>query len=95
MEAMYWNALRTGDRVVVHDDLDPGSALHDGVVGLIQTCQREANVVGIRLDAPDDRMLQPRRQAVHLLPLDTPPACWRCDEIAARATSGAGDRVAT
>jgi hypothetical protein len=25
-----WNSLRTGDHVMVHDDLDPGLELHQG-----------------------------------------------------------------
>ena len=89
MIALYWNALRAGDRVVVHDDGDADFTMHDGVVRLVQTYGHRANDVGIRLDDGERRMVQPRRDAVHLLPLDRLP-CWRCDVIAGRV----GERVA-
>lgn len=78
-----WNALRVGDRVMVHDDHDPELELHEGAVRLVQTRQRGANEIGIRLDDPASEMLRPRRHAVHLLPIDPGFPCWRCDAIAA------------
>ena len=35
-------------------------------------------------------MVRPRRDTVHLLPLDRRPPCWRCDVIA----GGPGEMVA-
>ena len=32
-----WNALRVGDRVAVHDDLDDGFELAEGVVHIVET----------------------------------------------------------
>jgi hypothetical protein len=86
-----WNALRAGDRVMVHDDHDPELELHEGAVRLVQTRQPGANEIGIRLDDPASEMLRPRRHAVHLLPIDPGFPCWRCDAIAASPTDA--DRV--
>jgi len=94
MIALYWNALRAGDRVAVHDDLDADLTMYDGVVRLVQTHGHEAHDVGIRLERPDSKTLRPRRQAVHLLPLDRRLPCWRCDVIAASGTERAGKLVA-
>jgi hypothetical protein len=74
-----WNALRVGDRVMVHDDLDAGLTLHGGIVQQVDTRPHGANGVGIRLDGADSRVLRPRRHAVHLLPDDRRFSCWRCD----------------
>lgn len=73
-----WNALRVGDRVMVHDDLDPDLALHHGVVRIVQTRQSTPNEIGIRLDSPPSVLLQPWRHAVHLMPMDRGSSCWRC-----------------
>lgn len=87
-----WNALRVGDRVIVHDDHDPGLARHEGTVRLVQTRQSGANEIGIRLDDPARDMVRPRRHAVHLLPIDPELPCWRCGAIAGSPTDA--DRVA-
>ena len=81
-----WNALRAGDRVMVHDDHDPELELHGGAVRLVQTRQPGANEISIRLDGPASEMLRTRRQAVHLLPIGPGFPCWRCDAIAASPT---------
>ena len=78
-----WNALRAGDRVMVHDDHDPELELHEGAVRLVPTRQPGANEIGVRLDDPASEVLRPRRHAVHMLPIDPGFPCWRCDEIAA------------
>ena len=78
-----WNALRVGDRVMVHDDRDPVFELHEGAVRIVQTRQPGANEVGVRLDDPASGIVRPRRHAVHLLPTDRRFPCWRCDTIAA------------
>jgi hypothetical protein len=79
MLVFQWNALRVGDRVMVHDDLDPGFGLCEGGVTLVQTRQPGTNEIGIRLDGRATELLRPRRHAVHLLPIDTGFPCWRCD----------------
>lgn len=78
MLAFQWNAVRVGDRLMVHDDLDPRFELSEGVVRLVQTRQG-ANEIAIRLDDATSGLLRPRSQAVHLLPIDERIPCWRCD----------------
>ena len=80
-----WNALRPGDRVLVHDDLAVGLDLNEGLVKLVETRSSRTNDVGIRLNATG-KMLRPRHHAVHMLPLDRRISCWRCDTIAALAS---------
>ena len=82
-----WNALRVGDRVAVHNDHDTGFELAGGVVHIVESRQRAANMVGIRLDDGHALVQHPRRHAVHLLPLNDRPSCWRCVVNAARAES--------
>jgi len=72
-----WNALRVGDRVLVHDDLDPNLQLHEGTVALVESRRGGQSGVGIRSGATG-QVLRPRRHAVHLRPLDTRQPCWRC-----------------
>ena len=81
-----WNALRVGDRVMVHDDLDPSFQLRTGSVALVQTRQPGTNEIAVRLDEPASGIVLPRRHAVHLLPVDRSLACWRCDATRARPT---------
>jgi len=82
-----WNALRVSDRVAVHNDRDDGFELTEGVVHIVEARQHSANVVAIRLDDGDAPVQHPRRHAVHLLPLNDRPPCWRCAVIAAQAES--------
>jgi hypothetical protein len=86
MLVFQWNALRVGDRVLVHDDLDDAFGLHPGVVGVVRTRRPEVNEIGIRLDDRASGMLRPRRHAVHLVPNDARFPCWRCDAIAGGST---------
>jgi hypothetical protein len=83
-----WNALRVGDRVTVHDDLADGFELREGVVHIVESRAHAVNDVAIRLDNGDIAIQHPRRHAVHLLPLDGRPPCWRCEAIAALPESG-------
>ena len=83
-----WNALRIGDRVTVHDDLDDEFELREGVVHIVESRTHAVNDVAIRLDNGEIAIQHPRRHAVHLLPLDGRPPCWRCAAIAARPESG-------
>jgi hypothetical protein len=83
-----WNALRVSDRVAVHDDLDGGFQLREGVVHIVETRSHAVHDVAIRLDNLETAVQHPRRHAVHLLPLNGRPPCWRCEVIAARSESG-------
>jgi len=84
-----WNALRVGDKVLVHDPGDPAMQLLPGVVAMVQTMQ-SSNDIGVRVAPRSDRrsVLRPRRLAVHLDPRDTTEGCWRCDAIGAVAGRG-------
>lgn len=79
MFGFQWNALRVGDRVMVHDDLDLDLELHEGAVNVVRTREREANEIGIRLDDSPAGIVRPRRHAVHLVPIDPRSPCWRCE----------------
>jgi len=78
-----WNALRTGDRVLVHDDSSDSFTLWEGEVTLVQT-RGISNEVAVRgaPDAAAHAVVRPRRLAAHLSPLDPNEPCWRCDIIA-------------
>jgi hypothetical protein len=89
-----WNALRVGDRVMVHDDLDPSLDMHVGTVRLVQTRPLQANEIAIRLADPASGIVSPRRHAVHLLPIDPAAPCWRCLASAASPTDADGRAAA-
>ena len=93
MLAFQWNALRAGDRVTMHDDLDRDLTLRDGVVDLVQTRRRGENDIGIRID-DEDRIVRPRRHAVHLSPIDRRLSCWRCEAMTARPADASRRSVA-
>jgi hypothetical protein len=93
MLSFQWNSLRTGDRVLVHDDQDPGLALHEGIVELVETGRWYTNDVVIQIDHDVPARVRPRRHAVHLLPLDR-RSCWRCDAIAAHDAPSEAERPA-
>ena len=80
-----WNALRVGDRVAVHEDLDAGFELSHGIVHIVETRSHAVNAVAIRLDNGQSANQHPVRHAVHLLPLNGRPPCWRCETSAARS----------
>ena len=82
-----WNALRVGDRVAVHNDRNDGFELTEGIVHIVESRPRAANGVAIRPDDGDAPVQHPRRHAVHLLPLNDRPPCWRCAVNAAQAES--------
>ena len=85
MLAFQWNALRVGDRVVVHDDDDPHFGLHDAVVGRVQTRPSAPSEIAVRFDDPPRSLRWPWRHAVHLAPVDTQGSCWRCDAMSGRS----------
>ena len=79
-----WNALRTGDRVLVHDDQALDAPAQDGAVSIVQAHRGSDNDIAIRIDATGT-LVRPRRHAVHQLPLDLRVSCWRCDLAAQSA----------
>ena len=81
-----WNALRVGDRVLVHDDLAADLGLREGVVRLVEVREGAANDLGIQLGSRGP-ITRPRRHAVHLIPID-PSSCWRCGAVAAASELG-------
>jgi hypothetical protein len=77
-----WNALRVGDKVLVHDLGSAAMALVSGVVTGLNIL-KGSNSVGIRIAATEggDVILCPPRQAVHLPPHDPTLPCWRCEAL--------------
>lgn len=78
MLQLQWNALRAGDRVLVHDDLNLGLAPSEGLVTFVTTRSHQPNDIAIRI-LTSGKVVTPRRHAVHLMPLDPRMPCWRCD----------------
>ncbi len=74
-----WNALRVGDKVLVHDLGSAAMALVSGVVTGFKTL-KGSNSVGIRVAATEGGavVICPPRQAVHLPAFDPTEPCWRC-----------------
>jgi len=93
MLSFQWNALRAGDRVLVHDDLAPGLDTLEGVVTIVQTRRGDTNDVAIRIGTTGE-VVRPRRHAVHMVPLDRRFWCWRCDTTATQGRSGERNAVA-
>lgn len=88
MLSFEWDALRVGDRVLLHDDDDVGGPLLRGTVAMVDRGRgRGGSDVGVRTTEADGtlRMRRPPRLATHLDPLDETTGCWRCAAVAARA----------
>ena len=81
-----WNALRVGDRVVVHDPAGTQFPLLAGTVDMIESkrSKRDANGVGIRVaaDGGGHRVVWPSYLAAHHDPPDPTEDCWRCAALA-------------
>jgi hypothetical protein len=76
-----WRALRTGDRVLVHDPVGALLALTPGVVSMLDA-HKGANGVGIRVGpAGQSSVLWPSYLAVHSDPRDMTQPCWRCEAL--------------
>ncbi len=86
MVRLEWNALRVGDKVLVHDPGDSSMRLVPGTVALVQSVSGP-NDVGIRMGPEIGRqaVLRPSRLSVHLDPRDPDEECWRCEAVAARS----------
>jgi hypothetical protein len=78
-----WNALRTGDKVLMHDRASASPVLVAGVVAMVDA-QKGANGVGIRVDAGGGKttVQWPSHLAVHRDPVTEP--CWECERRKAR-----------
>ena len=80
-----WNAMRHGQRVIVHDPASAHMTLVPGTVVMTEThrVRKGADGVGIRIadDSGATRVLWPSYLAVHLDPPDETEPCWRCQEI--------------
>ena len=74
-----WNALRTGDRVLVHDPSSAQMALTPGAVALIDA-HKGVNGLGIRVKAQGGEYVVwwPSHLAVHRDPRNPSESCWRC-----------------
>jgi hypothetical protein len=76
-----WNALRRGDRVLVHDPGDVRLALRAGVVAFVDV-NGSGHDVAIRLTNGSPRPpIRPGRFSVHFDPLYDTASCWRCGEL--------------
>jgi hypothetical protein len=80
-----WNALRPGDRVMVHSDNHASLSLLNGVVVLVELGNRSGGIA-VRVPGADREwaVVRPRRQAVHLSPPAPGESCWRCAMMTAR-----------
>ena len=78
-----WNALRVGNKVLLHDPSDVGMRLLGGVVTMVDTVAG-TNEIAIRVAPSGEtpQVLRPRRLTVHLDPRDLSEPCWRCADIA-------------
>jgi hypothetical protein len=80
-----WNALRVGDRVLVHDAANVIGDLVAGAVVMV-SLQEGSNGVGIRIASADgDPIVWPSRLTVHHDPHDPLEPCWRCQTVMAVA----------
>jgi hypothetical protein len=81
MLRFHWNALRRGDRVLVHDAREADLGVRPGIVTLVDV-RTSSHDVGIRLttDTATARVVWPGRFAVHLDPIDDADNCWRCND---------------
>ena len=81
MLRMHWNALRVGDRVLVHNDDNLAAAPAEGTIRILQSRPSGWNDLAIRLTGSTGPVIRPRGGACHLVPLRSQD-CWRCDVLA-------------
>jgi hypothetical protein len=77
-----WNALRVGDRVLVHDTTTASGALVLGTVAMVNT-QKDSYGVGIRIARAGvcQLVVWPSPLVVHRGPHDSDEPCWRCQTV--------------
>ena len=88
MLGVKWNALRVGDRVLVHDSEDLRLPLIPGIVTAV-TRIRQRRTISIRLAGPAHSagsVVEPEPLVVHSDPPSYDERCWRC-ELAYAASS--------
>ena len=78
-----WNALRIGDKVLVHDPRTTDLALTTGSVAMIDA-HKGVHGIGIRVTAQGDgtAVQWPSHLSVHRDPRDVTEPCWRCRALA-------------
>ena len=82
-----WNALRVGDRVMVHDNAMGNLALIPGTVAMVDM-RRGTNLVGIRIVSTNvGHVLWPSSLVAHHDPKQLTEPCWRCKEVIAAAAA--------
>jgi hypothetical protein len=81
-----WDALRVGDRVLVHGTTNVIGDLVPGAVVTI-ILQEGSNGVGMRIlsSGGDPSIVWPSRLTVHHDPQDPLEPCWRCKTVMAVA----------
>jgi hypothetical protein len=81
MPRFYWDALRRGDHVLVHDPDTADLGLRPATVELTDTGGGSFDVAVRYTDGPDaGRITRPGRFATHLDPVNNPADCWRCTD---------------
>ena len=84
MPRFYWDALRCGNHVLVHDPDTADLASAPGVVELVDTSGHGFDVAVRYSDGLDaGRIVRPGRSATHLDPLRDAADCWRCTDARA------------
>ena len=93
-----WNALRVGDRVIVHEPWGTEGPLLAGTVAMVEMkrSKRGANGVGVRVaaDGGGHRVVWPSHLTAHHDPPDPTADCWRCAALAETASRPLVQRVA-
>jgi hypothetical protein len=87
-----WNALRHGDRVLVHHSIDDQVRLVAGVVTAV-TPGQGGNDIAVRLTTHrGQEVVHPRRFSVHHDPIEYDGHCWRCAALAPPTTPSTSKR---
>ena len=87
-----WNALRGGDRVLVHHSIDNEVRLVAGIVTAVTHDQR-CNEVAVRVTTHQgQQLIHPPRLSVHHDPIEYDGHCWRCAALEPPATSSPSKR---
>lgn len=82
-----WNALRNGDRVLVHHSVDDELRLVAGVVTSV-TSGAGGNDIAVRVTTPrGQQLIHPARLSVHRDPIEYNGHCWRCAALDPMTTS--------
>jgi hypothetical protein len=82
MPPFYWDSLRRGDRILVHDPKRADLGLRPAEVAYVEA-PRSGHRVGVRYTSGTDtgRVVWPSRFAAHFDPVSEQEDCWRCEEL--------------